>query len=279
MPWLNRRGAGKSLAALPERAIVKQIAPIWVISSVLLVACGALCQSGRASEGLLSGDSPNSPEVQRQEMRTWRSLPDAPSTVQPPTRAEKFQTFAYEARLPLAMRAAAITSNVGRRTELRHVTPAPQLSLIPSDELLFSRKESSNFVVKYLCPPLVKRSLLYHPSTSNTLIGRATYAASHIFVTRDDSGKRRLNASYFLGILSLVAVHNARRPYWARSASAPFNDFGSTIGNDAGINLLHEFEPGIRQMVRGHTPRFAFKIEERITRDQNLKEVASSPAR
>jgi len=268
-----------SLAALPERAIVKRIAPIWVIFSVLLVACGALCQSERASEGVHQGDGSNSLEAQRQEMRTWRSLPDAPSTVQPPTQREKFQTFAYEAGLPLAMRAAAITSNVRRRIELRHFTPVPQPSLIPSDELLFSQKESSNFVVKYLCPPLVKRSMLYHPSSSNTLIGRATYAASHIFVTRDDSGKRRLNASYFLGVLSLVAVHNARRPYWARSASAPFNDFGSTIGNDAGINLFHEFGPGIQQMVRGHTPRFAFKIEERIARDQNLKEVVSSPAR
>jgi hypothetical protein len=177
------------------------------------------------------------------------------------------------------MGAAANTSNVRRGTELRHVTPALQPSLIPSDELLFHQKEPSNFVVKYLCPALVKRNLPYYPSTSNTLIGRATYAASHIFVTRDDRGKRRLNASYFLGVLSLVAVHNARRPYWDRSASAPFNDFGSTIGNDAGLNLFHEFEPGIRQMVRNHTPKFAFKIEERTPYDQNLKKVVHSRAR
>jgi hypothetical protein len=258
---------------------VKRIAPIWVISAVLLVACGALCQSERPSEGLLQGDGSTSPELQLQERRTWRSLPDAPSTVQPPRQAERFQVFTYEARPPLAMRAAGITSDVRRGTELRHVTPAPQPSLILSDELLFSQKESSNFVVKYLCPPLVKRSLLYHPSTSHTFMGRAIYAASHIFVMRDDSGKKRLNGSYFLGVLSLVAVHNARRPYWARPASAPFNDFGSTIGNDAGINLFHEFEPGIRQMVKGHRSRFVFKIEGGITHDQNLNEVASSPAR
>ena len=257
---------------------MKRIALISVISSVLLVACGALCQSEHPSEGLL-GDGSNSPELQRQEMRTWRSLPDAPSTVQPPTQAEKSQTFAYEPRSPLRRRGAGITSDVRRGTELRYVTPASRSNLIPSDELLLSQKESSNFIAKYLYPPLVKRRLLYHPSTSNTFTGRSIYAASHIFVTRDDSGKRRLNASYFLGVLSLVAVHSARRPYWARSASAPFNDFGSTIGNDAGINLFHEFEPGIRQMVKGHTPKFAFKLEERITRDQNLKELASSPAR
>jgi len=257
---------------------VKRIALICVISFVLLVACGALCQSEGASKDLFQGTGSNSLGTQREEMRTWESLPDTPSTVQPPTQAEKFQTFAYEARLPLAKRVAAITSNARRGTDLRHVTPLPQLGLIPSDELRLTQEESSNFVLKYLSPPLVKRSTLYHPSTSNTLMGRATYAVSHLLVTRDDSGRRRLNASYFLGVLSLVAVHNARRPFWARSASAPFNDFGSTIGNDAGINLFHEFEPGIRQMVRGHTPRFALNIEERTTRDQKLKEKLS-PAR
>jgi hypothetical protein len=258
---------------------VNRIALIWVISSVVFVACGALCQTESASEGLLWADGSNSPEAQRQEKRSWRLLPDAPSTVKPSTRAEKSQKFAYEARLPLVTRAAANISNVRQGTELRHATAVPQPSFIPSEELVFSQKESGNFVVKYLCPPLVKRSLLYQHSTSNTLMGRATYAASHIFVTRDDSGKRKLNASYFLGVLSLVAVHNARRPYWARSASAPFDDFGSTIGNDAGLNLFHEFEPSIRQMVWGHAPRLAFKIGKRTTQHQNLKEVVSSPAR
>jgi len=217
--------------------------------------------------------------LQRRWLPTRANVLSTLSTVQPPRQAEMLQTFAYGALSPLTMRAAGITSDVRRGAELRHLTPAPQPSLIPTDELLFTQKESSNFVVKYLYPPLVKRSLLYHPSTSNTFMGRSIYAASHIFVTRGDSGKKRLNASYFFGVLSLVAAHSARRPYWARSASAPFNDFGSTIGNDAGINLFHEFEPGIRQMVKDHTPRFAFKIEERITRNQNLKEVVASPAR
>lgn len=258
---------------------MNRIVPIWVISFVLLRACAALCQNERASADLLQGDRSNSPEVQGQEMRTWRPLPDAPSSVQAPTLAEKFRVFAYESPLPPVMRVATATSDVRRGPELRHFSPEPRSRLIPSDELLFPQNNSTNFVVRYLCPPLVKRSMLYHPSTSTTLIGRTIDAASHIFVTRDESGKKRLDASYFLGILSLVAAHSARRPYWARSTSAPFNDFGSMIGNDAGLNLFHEFEPGIRQMVKGHTPRFAFRVGERLSRDQNLKEVVSSPAR
>jgi hypothetical protein len=275
----NRRGAGTSPASSQERAVVKRITSIRIISFCLLVGCGALCQSAPPSAGLLPRNGTNSPEVQRQEIRTWRSLPDAPSTVQLPKQAERFQTFAYEARSPLRLGAAGISSGVRRGPELRYVTPRPQPRSIAPYESLFTKKESSNFVVKYLCPPLVKRTLLYHPSTSSTFMGRATYAASRIFVTRDDSGKGRLNTSYFLGALSSVAIHSARRPYWARSPSAPFNDFGSTLGGDAGINLFHEFGPGIRQMAKGHAPKFVFRIGRRVTLDQHLRKIVSSPAR
>ena len=275
----NRREAETSLAALQNRGMVKRIAPIRVIPFFLLVGCGALCQSVPPSADLLQRDGSNSPEVQRQEIRTWRSLPDAPSTVQPLKQAERLQTFAYEARSLSRLGAAGISSGVRRGPELRYVTPRPQPRLIAPYESPFTKKESSNFVVKYLCPPLVKRNLRYHPSTSSTFMGRTTYAASRIFISRDDSGKKRVNTSYFLGVLTSVAAQTAHRPYWTRSPSAPFNDFGSTIGSDAGFNLLHEFGPGIRQMVKGHTPRFVSKFEERITHDQNLKEVVSSPAR
>jgi hypothetical protein len=110
-------------------------------------------------------------------------------------------------------------------------------------------------------------------------MGRATYAASRIFITRDDSGKGRLNTSYFLGVLTSVASAAAYRPYWERSTSATFNNFGSTIGSDAGINVFHEFEPGIRQMVKGLTPTFVSRIEERITHHQTPSVVVSIPAR
>ncbi len=261
--------------------MVTRVEPIRVISFsfILLAACAALCQNESSSVDLLQRDGSNSPAVQHQEARTWRSLADAPSTVQPPRQAEKFQLFGGEARLPLTFGGVGINAGVMREAEPPHLAPESQPSFAVFYKAGVTQKESSNFVAKYLHPPLLKQNLRYHPLTSGSFMSRATYAASRIFIMRDDSGKRRLNTSYFLGVLSSIAAHNASRPYWMRSNAAPFTDFGSTIGNDAGINLFHEFEPGIRQMVKNHTPRFAFKIEERITRDQNLKEVVSGPAR
>jgi|SRR5579872_1287066 len=126
------------------------------------------------------------------------------------------------------------------------------------------QEQQGDFFERHLYPALLKRNLDYRPSMSSTLMGRATYAASRIFFTQDESGRGRLNSSYFLGVLSAAMVHVASRPYWNRSAAAPFSDFGSTIGNDAGMNLLHEFRPGLEQLMKSHTPRFVSRIEERL---------------
>jgi hypothetical protein len=255
--------------------MVKRIAPMRVISFLLLVAGGALCQSEHPSADLLQQDGSNAPETRHQEMRTWSSLPDSPSAVRPAKPAEKFQSFIGEARSPLTMDAVVINSRVRRGTELSDITLGLRPSFAIPYKAVFTQETSTN----NLYPSSGKHNLLYHPSTSSSFMGRATYAASRIFVTRDDFGKKRLNTSYFLAVLCSIANHSASRPYWARSSSAPFNDFGSTIGNDAGINLFHEFGPGIRQMVKGHAPKLVLRIEERITRDQNLRQVVSSSAR
>jgi hypothetical protein len=164
-----------------------------------------------------------------------------------------------------------------REAGLVHVIPGPQPSLSVSYKALFTQKKSSTFLDRNLYPLLLKQNLRYHPSTSGSFMGRATYAASRILITRDDFGKGSLNTSYFFGVLASVAIHTANRPYWAQSASSTFNNFGSTIGSDAGMNVFHEFGPGIRQMVKDHAPKFVSRIEERIIHDQKEREVVNYP--
>ena len=260
--------------------MVGQTALIRVISLLLLASSGALCQSERPTPDLLpesQSDSSNAPEVQRQEMLTWRSLPDAPS-VQRPTGAEKFHTFVEEARSPLTLGAVAINVRIMREEE-EHFAPGtrPSFTTLYRDAVL--QKESSVFFGKYLYPLLLRQDPRYHPSTSDSILGRTTYAASRVFITRNDSGKRTLNTSYLLGVLTSAAVATAYRPYWARSASNTFKGVGSTIGNDAGINVLHEFWPGIRQVLKRHSPKFVSRIEERLTNNQTSREVVTTQAR
>ena len=259
---------------------MKRIVRIRVISFfVLLAPCVSFGQSEHPADLVqeLQLDVLNSPAVQRPGMRTWRSLPDAPS-VHATTRTEKFQTFVEEARSPLTLGAVGINAGLMRETELG-VIPQPHPNLIDLYKVVLIQKESSAFFGKYLYPSLLKQDPRYYRSTSRSFLGRATYAASRILITRNDSGERRLNTSYFLGVLTSVAIATAYRPNWARSPSATFKAFGSTIGSDAGVNLFHEFGPGIRKVVKDRTPRFVSRIEERFTRDQTPKYVVYTPAR
>ena len=131
--------------------MAKRIAPIRVISFFLLAACGAWCQSERAD--LVQGlqfDGSNSPEVPRPETRTWRSLPDAPSTVQPRKQAEKFQTCVDGVRPSLALGAVGINTGVMRGTELRNVTPGPQPSYAAPHNAVVAQEEFHTFFGKYL---------------------------------------------------------------------------------------------------------------------------------
>ncbi len=260
---------------------MKPTAPIRVVSLVLLAACGALCQKRPSADLLqrLQFDGSDSPQVERQEMRTWSSLPDAPSPVQPPRRAKTFRTFVNETGAPLTLRTAGFSAGEIRGTELGRVTPGPQPSLVAHYQVAFVQKQSSAFLSKYLYPPSLKQDPRYYASTSGSFMGRAFYAASRIFVTRDNAGKTRLNTSYFVGALTSVASATAYRPYWTRSTSETFNNFGSTIGSGAGMNVFHEFGPGLRQIVKDHAPKFVSRIAERITHDQVPRNAVPSPAR
>jgi hypothetical protein len=246
--------------------MVKRITPIRVVSLILLAACGAMCQKPPPVDSLQGSQygGSDSPQVLRQEMRTWSSLPDAPSSVQPPLGERSYPSVEESGTSD----AVGVSAGAMRSTELGRVTPGPEPGLTAHYQLAFVQEQSSTFLGKYLDPSSLKQNARYYPSTSDSFMGRASYAASRIFVTRDDSGKGRLNTRYFLGVLSSVAVHAAYHPYRTRSTSETFNNFGSTIGGDAGMNVFHEFRPGIRQMVKGFTPKFLSRIEERVTHNQ-----------
>ena len=120
---------------------------------------------------------------------------------------------------------------------------------------------------RYQTEFISEKSSAYAPSTSGGFLGRVSYSASSIFIVRDGSGKGRLNSSYFLVMLTSVAAHAAYRSPRERSTSTTFNNVGSTIGSDAGINVYHEFESGIRQVVGRLTPKVVSKMQEHTTHD------------
>jgi len=227
----------------PQNALfVKRIAPLAIGFFLVTAACGALCQS---------------------------SLPDAPSYVAS-SEKDRFKTIADEARPPLATGAVGVNPSVLRATETTHLTPEVPLTVSALSKDVARRQNPNDFFSKYLNASRQQNSH-YEPSSGGKVMTRAGDAASRIFLMRTPSGNARLNAPYFLRVLTSVAAASASRRYRARSGTAPLADFGSTVGNDAGMNLLHEFGPGIRQKMAGHLPEFVSRIGERISRSPSRR--------
>jgi hypothetical protein len=214
--------------------MVKRIASFGAVGFVLIAACGAVCQD-----------------------RQFQSLPDAPSAqaaAQGATPGQRFGGFVEEARSPLIFGAMGAPGF------------ARQEGFFLSDRTAPRHRDPDTIFRKYLSSSSGKRQPVGQSAAGANLMGRATHAASGSVVTRDESGKGRLNTSYLLRALTSVAKDTASTPYWRRSAGAPLSDFGSTVGNDAGRNLWREFGPGIERLAKNHTPLFISKIEERIGR-------------
>jgi hypothetical protein len=238
--------------------MLMRIVPIRVISFVLMATCGGLCQSERPSVDLLQRDVSGFPEV-HQEIRTWKLVPNVASP-QPPG---NFLGLANGGPSPLTG-AVGINLRTICETQMNCISARPKPLLYAPYQAVSSPRKATAFLDKYLYPSLSEPSLRYHSSTNGSLMGRATYAASRILVTRDAFGKSRLNTLYLLRALASMASAAAARPYWRRSPGEPFGDFGSTIGNEAGMNLWREFRPGIEKLMKSHTPRFVSKIKERL---------------
>jgi hypothetical protein len=183
-----------------------------------------------------------------------QALPDAPSA-QAATQPENFYKLAEEARSPFKLTATGGPAGVMRQSGFASL-----------DKPVLSAHEGNAILGKFLSSSSRRQPSGNHSSSSDSLMGRASDAISRVFVTRDDAGRSRLNGAYFLRALSSVAADTASRPYWRRSTGEPFSDFGSTLGNDAGMNLLHEFKPGLRQLVKSHAPRFVAKIVQSVGR-------------
>jgi hypothetical protein len=226
---------------LRDVGMVKRIAPTGVVCFVLLAACGGACQTER------------------------RGLPDAPST-QLAAQAQKPSGFAEEVRSPLKFQNGFAAAH---QAALRQQWPGGAgPSVVPSGINHTAANGNDNdpkgIFRKYLYPSAA-RPALWHPTESGTsLMGRATHAASRMIITRDDGGKIRLNTPYLLRTLTYVAKDTASTPYWRRSPGEPASDFGVTIGNDAGVNVLHEFAPGIQQLMKSHAPKFVAKMAQAV---------------
>jgi hypothetical protein len=74
-------------------------------------------------------------------------------------------------------------------------------------------------------------------------------------VARDDNSKATFNTSELLGAVLAASISSAYHPYRRTTGREVAGNAAATIGSDAGINMLREFWPDIREHLMDHGPK------------------------
>lgn len=228
---------------------------------VLAGSCAFAQTSVASSNDLSSPDSADVNSAHFESLRTpsVRSLPDAPSA-RPLTDKEKFELFTKDAQSPLTFISAGVTA--GYNTAENRVYGGGWGGFGKNYATAVAEHETSSFLGQYLFPKLLNQDPRYHASEMDGFWHRSTYAASRVLLTRNDAGQKTVNSSYLLGALVSTAIASCYRPPRYRSAGQTMADFGSTVGGDAGMNVLKEFWPQLREKIRPITPKRLRKLED-----------------
>src|ERR1019366_9358134 len=158
---------------------------------------------------------------------------------------QKFSSFVEQSMSPYAAFSSAIQAG------FHPVGSNPQYTENYANRMGKTMADSTEeaFFTKFLLPSVLHQDPRYHASTENGTVDRAFYAISRVLVGRNDDGKPTLNTSELVGAMLAASITSAYHPYRHPTNGRAAGNAPTTIGADAGINMLREFWPDIRSRL------------------------------
>jgi hypothetical protein len=199
-------------------------------------------------------------------------LPNAPSHV-PLTDFEKFKLFGKRTYSPYTLASVAFDATYAHVMGDWRGYGGGMGGWGQRVGATYADYQASSFFRSFLLPTLLNQDPRYFPSPKKGFIPRTWYAASRVLITRNDFGREEFNYSQVLGTAFTKSVANFYYPEEDRGFGITVSrTFGSLL-SDAGSNMLREFWPDIKRIVRRHTPKKIKKIQEKIPMDALSKAV------
>ncbi|HWR37571.1 MAG TPA: hypothetical protein VN622_17045 [Clostridia bacterium] len=196
------------------------------------------------------------------------SLPDAPSYTAL-SDEQKFGIFVESSYSTLTFFSAGVNAGAAH-IRGDHAYGTGVLGFGRSYGAALATKESNAFFGRYLFPALLNQDPRYHPSLKSGLMPRATHAASRVLFTQNDKGQTTLNTSYLLSTVTSSTLANAYKPPAYRSFGNTASDILTTIGGEAGMNILREFWPQLREGLGRIEPKPIRKLRVKFNEDQGV---------
>jgi len=244
---------------------------------VVMCACGLLCAQGSTLASQTSssqithsmamiGSLPDAPEPNSSELAPMQKMKGmiktqvnhaidsngCPSVYEwrPLTTQEKFGVFVRSTYSPYTFINAAVSQATdplvgthlredGYESGFRGIAQRYGIEL--------STNETDVFFQRFLFPTLLKQDPRYFRNPDLPVPSRILYSVSRVLITRNDDGRDALNVSRVLGGGASRAVADLYVPGERQGIGAIASSVGINMLQDAGMNLLREFWPDLRQ--------------------------------
>lgn len=179
-------------------------------------------------------DTKPSPSVQE-----WRPL----------TTQEKFHVFLHSTYSPWTFANAAIdeTADRARGIKLDPGYEAGWRGVGQRYGIELATNETDVFFQRFLFPTLLKQDPRYFRNPDLPVFHRVLYSMSRVLFTRSDNGGETINGSRILGSAASRVIADLYIPGEQQGIRPIASCVAFTMARDAGMNLLREFWPDLRQ--------------------------------
>jgi hypothetical protein len=118
----------------------------------------------------------------------------------------------------------------------------------------FVDKTDGNYLVIFALPSLLHEDGRYFAKGEGSIVRRALYASSSVFITRTYSGRNTFNTSEILGRGAAQAISTTYYPSQSRTVSELSEKYAYSLMRDALTNTFREFWPDIATHVLHRQP-------------------------
>jgi hypothetical protein len=192
-------------------------------------------------------------------------VPDAPSTKYTPlTARQKFGTFARRVYSPYTFTGVLFNATYAQATDQWPGYGQGMEGWGKRIGCTYADTQVRSFFQSFLLPTVLHQDPRYFRSTKKGFVPRGWYAATRVLVTRKDTGVNTFNTSQVVGTLFTSSVNNAYYPERDRGFGDTMSRAFGSLLSDASSNVLREFWPDIKRIVRRHTPERIKKIEDKL---------------
>lgn len=219
---------------------------------------------GISSYGAAPAACPADPSPRAERFDPAVGFPDAPSTYIPLTGREKFHSFVKSTYAPYTFFSAAFGATLAQAQGQWYEYGGGMPGWGKRFGANLADTESRRFIQGFVLSAVLHQDPRYFPSKKSKKIPRAWYAATRVVVGKSDNGSDTFNSAEFLGALFTSSLQNAYYPEHDRGFGETMSRFLGALLSDASSNVLREFTPDMRRMIRRHAPEKIKQIEEKI---------------